>query len=229
MPKQIIRLEDTVDIHDGIENIELCIITNKYGKFLSYNLSSFNDGYECLSYQVDITKLIESKDYDVFVDIGAYIGFFSVIASNFCKKVITYEANPWFFGLTLDNMKFLPNVECRYCWVSNNGDIPIIGTSFQMVGNTTDPNYKKYNVPVVTIDDELIPLKDEKMLIKMDIEGSEEKALQGASEIIKQSNIHWFIDVHEPNIKVENIMNFFQDREIIRIADTLTIKGKKGD
>jgi len=204
--------------------LELAFITNKYGKFLSYNMPRLNEAYECLSYQYPIKNIIENGDYEVFIDVGAYVGYFSIMASHFCKEVIAYEAQPLFYGFLLNNTRTLSNIECKYNWVSNKGDIPKMAHPF-LLANVHSGT--EYNVKVVTLDDELLHLKDKKVLIKMDIEGNELKALKGSLEILKCKNIHWFIDVHMgalTGLEMEDLLPFFEGRDVIKTIQTLEVK-----
>ena len=207
--------------------LEWAFITNEYSTFISYNVPYMNTAYEEITYQPAITDMIKKNNYDIFVDVGAYIGYFSIIASHFCKEVIAYEAQPFFYGILLNNTKFMSNVKCKYCWISNLEDVSRLMHPLMMVNS-----YKGdvYNIPVVSLDTELLHLKDEKILIKMDIEGNELNALRGSSEILKHPNIHWFIDVHiseeTTKLKMEDILSFFEDREVIQRDDMLEVRGE---
>lgn len=150
-------------------------------------------------------------EYEIFVDLGAYIGYFSIIASKYCKKVIAYEAAPLFYGLLLHNTKFKDNVECKYAFVGNEDSIPKINkTIFRMADVRC---VEEYNIPVVTLDNELLKYKDKKMLIKMDIEGGEKNALLGAKELLKYDNIHWHVDIHPYATTEKEIFGFFKNRK----------------
>jgi len=185
-------------------------ITTSFGTFISYNEPRFNEMYYRLTYQKDIISRLLTGSYDVFVDVGSYIGYFALIEAMFAKKTIAYEANPILYGILLNNCKFHSNVECKYSYVGKRGDIPKIPTNpFQMV-DVRAPH--EYNIPVVTLDDELLKYKGKKMFIKMDIEGGEKNALLGATELLKCDNIDWQVDIHYHTNTEQEIFDFFPNK-----------------
>lgn len=196
-------------------HVDWSVITNKYGSLLSYNLPVLHKTYATLQYQSYITQMLESKEYDIFIDVGAFVGLFSQIASHNCIYVCAYEAQPFFFGILQHNMQYYKNVDCEYKYVGCKGDIPLTDGNFMGL-LTTDSNEREYNIEVVSLDDEFSPPKDMKMLIKMDIEGNELRALEGAKELIKNKNVHWIIDNH-PNrgVEIEDVKKYFKDRKQI--------------
>lgn len=207
-----------------IEKVEwnpLCewvYIVNKYGKMLTFDAPIFYNAKSILEYQPNISEKLESGNYDTFLDVGAFHGYFSVIASNFCKVVKTYEANPFYFGIVLDNMKCLFNVECNYAFVGSEASKPCAPTSHDHL--VVYRGVDKYNVPVVKLDDEL-QVVSEKVLIKLDVEGNEIDVLKGAKELCKNPNVHWCIDVHTQydHVSHEIIRSFFDEKRNIIVFD----------
>ena len=197
---------------------EWAMITNRYGKLLSYTLPRFNQAYASLKYQGYITKLLESKAYDVFIDLGASIGLFSQVASHYCHSVESYEAHPLFYGILLSNMAYFNNVNCNYKFVSNKEDIPLLDAEnvIRPIGIKQFDTKKRYNIEVVELDDEIIGIyEDLNVLIKMDVEGSEVNVLNTSKEILKCPNIHWVIDIHDQHgIDIEEVAGFFKGRAL---------------
>lgn len=180
--------------------------TNKYGSLLviapkkSLILAKAIPMYTRMTWEPYNVKLIEEGKYDIYVDVGAAVGYFTRIAGHHCKKVIAYEANPFRFGLLLTNTRDLFNVDCRYKYVTySKKDIPKMAGAFDMIGLAgTTKCVNDYNIECVTLDEELLDLitPDDKVLIKMDVQGNDLKVLDGAKELIKNKNVHWSIDVH---------------------------------
>ena len=201
---------------------EWAMITNKYGELLSYNLPAYNKLYANCKYQGYIVDMLETKKYDIFLDVGAFVGLFSQVAAHNCTYVCAYEAQPFFFGILLNNMKFYSNVECEYAYVSCKGDIPMIGSNFMGL-LTVDTKEKKYHIDVVSLDEEWTHNWDYHnelmMLIKLDVEGNELNVLDGSKELIQNKNVHWIIDIHPPRgVELEVVKNYFNGRKITQIG-----------
>ncbi len=199
------------------DNAEWAMITNKYGKLLSYNLPRYNDSYGSCKYQGYITEMLESKKYEVFIDVGAFIGLFSLIASHNCRRVMAYEAHPFYFGILLLNMRFLWNVKCNYKYVTNDcDDTPKIDS--QIKGLVLVDSEIPYNIKTVILDREL-GIGRRKSLIKLDVEGNELKVLEGSRRLLYIDNVHWIIDVHiNRGITSEQVLKYFPNRKITMIS-----------
>lgn len=207
-------------------HVEWAVIKNKYGELLSYNLPVYNKLYANCKYQGYIIDMLETKKYDIFIDVGAFTGLFSQVAAHNCKYVCAYEAQPLFFGVLLNNMKYYNNVNCKYGYVSCRDDIPMIDDNFMGL-LTIDSREKEYNARLIVLDEEWKLSKEIPMLIKLDVEGNELKVLDGARELIKNPNVHWIIDVHPPR-RVENkdVEKYFKNRKITQIGlKVLKIEG----
>lgn len=199
------------------DNAEWAIVENKYGKLLSYNLERYHNGYMNLSYQGYITEMLESGKYEIFIDVGAYIGLFSQIASYHCQKVVAYEAHPFYYGILLFNMRYFHNVDCRYKFVSVEGEIPKIDDDVK--GLVVFDEGISYNIEVVSLDTESGCGIHFSTLIKLDVEGSEIDVLEGSKKLLKNSNIHWIIDVHtNRGIVPQDVLEYFPNRKITMIS-----------
>lgn len=200
-------------------HVNWALITNKYGKLLSYNLPAYNRTYASCKYQPYIIQMLETKKYDMFLDVGAYIGLFSQVASHNCRFVYAYEAHPFFYGVLLYNMKFYKNVICKYGYISNKGDTPKIDKDNFMQMVVIDNDTIPYSVDVLTLDEEWDIHNSTKVLVKLDVEGNELNVLKGAKKMLKNSNVHWIIDVHPPRgVEVDDVKEFFKNRQITLIG-----------
>ncbi len=191
-------------------------IKTEYGEQIIYEPEVFAKAFANNSYQNQIKKLLETKKYDVFLDVGAAWGHFTIIGSKLCKKVIAFEPQPFRYGFLLYNCRHLFNVDCRYEFVTSNGEIPTMGGLEEMCESRHD---QPYNVKTITLDDLNIK-PDEKVLVKLDVEGSELKVLKGCPNLIANPNVDWIIDVHHHQKLTSNEVkdffkkknNFVQDR-----------------
>jgi len=187
------------------------IIDTDYGTQLIYEPLQFAEAFANNSYQCQIKDLLETGKYDVFLDVGAAWGHFAIIASKHCKRVIAFEPQPMRFGIMLYNCRHLFNIDCRYEFVSNKGEKPTMGRIEEMCELR---HYRPYNVPVITLDD--LDIKpDEKVLVKLDVEGSELKVLKGCPNLIANPNVDWFVDIHMIHgISEESVFSFFKHKKI---------------
>ena len=197
-------------------HVEWAYIENKYGKLLSYNLPRYNIMYASCKYQKSITEMIENGNYDLFLDVGAYVGLFSQIAAHHCKEVIAYEAHPFYYGVLLTNMRFYDNVKCLYKFISCEGDTPKMDEDIR--GLVTERSLLPYNIEVSTLDHEYSLIWESlnyKILIKLDVEGSELKLLEASEYVLSKPNVHWHIDVHtQHGISMEKVLEYFPNRKI---------------
>ena len=138
-------------------------------------------------------KLIESGKYDLLVDAGAASGVYTIVGAKHCKKVLAYEASPIRFFCLATNLAHHFNVELHYAYVSFKGDTPKWAANFDMVKGF---HPKPYNIPVVTLDEAVAPYIDQKIFMKIDVEGNELKVLKGAKTLIDMPNVHWYIECH---------------------------------
>lgn len=132
------------------------------------------------------------KDADIFVDVGANIGFYTCIARSMGKQAIAIEPMPdnlWWLFMNLkangwENTEVFPLVVG-----SKPGMIEIYGAS---TGATTvegwagQPKAMKRFVPSSTLD-KLVEdrIQGKKALIKVDVEGGELSVLEGSLQILK--------------------------------------------
>jgi FkbM family methyltransferase len=126
---------------------------------------------------------------DVVVDVGANIGYFTLLASNCVGgsgKVVAIEASPKVFGLLSENIALNRKSNIRAVNVAAGyarGELPLFSSSEDNIGHTSTVPHAG-NVQSGTV--QALPLQeilteDEKRrvrLIKIDIEGAERPVLQ---------------------------------------------------
>lgn len=185
-------------------------ITTEYGEQIIYEPKIFAELFSDNTYQHPIKDLIETGKYDVFLDVGSAWGHFSIIASKHCKKVIAFEPHPMRYGFLLYNCRHLFNIDCRYEFVTCKGEKATMGKLQEMCELK---HQKLYNIKTITLDDLQIN-PNEKVLIKLDVEGSELKVLRGSSNLIANPNVDWIIDIHHnQGIKRDDVFKFFKHKK----------------
>jgi FkbM family methyltransferase len=166
------------------------------GKFCKQLFIDYN--YDVLTEMIGYQKHYIPKKGDVIVDVGAYIGEFTVYASKLVGdkgKVICIEPDKGNIKLLKKNIKLnnlknvvlieagLWNKDCNLSFKVNAA-----GSKF----DSSDNLIKK--VRAVRLDTLFKELNLSKVnMIKMDIEGAEIEALEGCKKIMKLNNIHFAI------------------------------------
>ena len=69
-------------------------------KFNNVKYSSLTDFYFNQNLEIETFKLLKHSNYDTFIDLGAYFGYFSIYAKNKAniKNVFAYEASSYNFN-----------------------------------------------------------------------------------------------------------------------------------
>ena len=208
------------------------IIVNRYDPYLGLEISA--NGYWAKE-DINLIKMImeiKLKDAEkvVFYDVGANIGTHTLaIAKSLGEKVFvrSFEAQRMMYYMACGTIALngLFNVEIENVAVSDiNGDVIEIqlpdytksnnfgGLELIEPKRTDNMNmikYKKQNVITRTLDS-----YDEKVdFIKMDIEGMEDRALEGSKELFKRCRHTCFIEILKTDI--DYVSNFFKTRNYV--------------
>lgn len=173
-------------------------------------LKSLMDPTYCQYFDLDLLAC----NKEVFVDVGAYIGdttlnFIHSYGENSYEKIYCYEINPKTFEKLKENVKKYPHITCKQkavaekngiAWMKEN-EIEISATTLSDTG---------IEIQSVSLDEDI---KEKITLLKMDIEGGEEKALIGAKEHIKNDHPNLLISVyhnHEDIWKLFRIIDSYE-------------------
>lgn len=172
-----------------------------------------NDGY---------LRHYDLKPGDVVVDAGGYEGTFTVYAAKVVGpsgKIIVFEPDTGNYEKLLANIKLnsLDNVVAinKALWKADKklkfNDKHTAGASFFFNASASTRE-----IEAVLLDNELERLGIDKVdFIKMDVEGSEVSALQGAEKIIKKNNIqlavatYHIVNGEETSADVEELLTSF--------------------
>ena len=161
-------------------------------------------------FEPDDTKgLIESlKSGDTFIDIGAHIGYYSMIASGLVGesgKVICFEPTPSTYGLLVKNLGSKKNVKAENLAaysVQTNMEFNDYGLKYMVFNSFQKARLKDIdlvanhiNVQTTTLDNYCRLNNVKPSFIKIDAESVELHVLQGAIETIKNSKPKFMIEV----------------------------------
>lgn len=166
--------------------------------------SYYRDVYEPVHYfPEDIIRLIENE---VFIDCGAYNGdSIELFMQNLDKQnigkpecIIGFEPDAENFDKLKSNTQHLSFCECLQKGVWNKKSILHFQSGKQQGSRVAKESERTISIQLCSIDDTLAGGKA--TFIKMDIEGVELKALEGASETIKKHHPLLAISVyHKPD------------------------------
>lgn len=150
-----------------------------------------------------VKKLL--KDCDGFIDAGANLGFYSIVARKILQKsapLYAIEANPFTMEIlkkhhalnaSLENVEFL----CRAAWDTSDTSLRIVA-SLEKAGDTCARLAPK-GVEVQTIRLDALEGVDRcrSLLIKVDVEGAEFHLLKGAEGLLRSPTPPlFFISIH---------------------------------
>jgi FkbM family methyltransferase len=135
------------------------------------------------------------KKETTFFDIGANCGFYTLLAYHLMEgkgHVHAFEPTPQIVALLRKSVKKFPNIIVNQVAVSDSrGQADFYLNKFS-VGNTMDVHYvlnsflefSKISVPTISIDEYCQINKTYPDFIKIDVEGSEGKVIEGALDMI---------------------------------------------
>lgn len=173
--------------------------------------------------EIQLTKFLMAniKAGDVFFDVGAHVGFYSLLAMHLGAKVTSFEPTQQTFQLLEQNTKSHAAIKIWNKAVSHvDGEVTFYEYDTQLSENNTTnlqdehaEHVKAVIVPAVTLDNYIKTHNTIPKLIKIDVEGGELQVIKGMSELIE----------HSPTLIIEYIPNekekYLTAFEILRHKD----------
>jgi len=187
-----------------IENEGLYDLMQTLPKNKQLETIAFRGGYELLGLHPEhdvgsheYERYYKVKHGDTVIDAGAHVGIWTEIFSDAVDSdgsVVAFEPDFRALGYLVPNMYYRKNVHVVPLGLWNESDfLPFgidkhlgVSSYLNWVGNTSNPGYQLTKVD--TLDNYLKELYINKVnLIKMDVEGAEVRALEGATNILKNT------------------------------------------
>jgi FkbM family methyltransferase len=190
-------------------------------------------------WEPDLTAYIckNLKPGKAFVDVGANIGYYSLLASRLVGdkgRVISIEASPKIYSVLQDNVSlnsFASNIEAHNLAIADKSKKTSVylGPDGNLGSTTTSESlhdkfpYRNYNleaqVEAVTLDSLIETENIENLqLIKIDVEGTEREVIDGLVELIKNgpSDLEILIELtplwwSKPKPSIEEVLQPFFD------------------
>jgi len=169
-------------------------------------------------YEKELGYLLKKivKPEDVFLDLGANIGYFSLLVANNSPsvKVISFEPVAGLFqnmndNISLNNIKNISTVNAAVGEISEENELFVSAPDNLGMSSFHQPeNYsgKKEKVKVVAIDDWVKTSGLSKIdVIKLDIEGSELAALKGMKEVLQKQKPVLIVEVNPETLSMFNL------------------------
>lgn len=135
------------------------------------------------------------SSHKTFIDVGANVGYYTMMAAQSGLQTIAVEPNPVVMGLLKDSARLnrLDNIEfCDFALADKPGQVNLVVPAEHSGGAslvaTDDPRmtmleFKAHKVKVETFDRVFnIPLPNEKVLVKIDAEGAEPEIWRGMQD-----------------------------------------------
>ena len=146
------------------------------------------------AYEIDIKRFIEKEDFEVFLDIGACLGEYCIWLGKKGKKCIAFEPVSASYEMIRKNIA-LNGVE-QNVRAYNYGLGKAHSTEYFELDETNPGSNRRVDaassktekIEINALDDRISELglrPDQKILIKIDIEGMELDMLRGASNFLK--------------------------------------------
>ena len=188
-------------------------------------------------FEIDIRESIERKTYflneyekkrmdhlellskkvksEIFIDIGANIGFYSISFSNKFEKIYSFEPNKRNFQVLKKNIKTnnLNNIKIFNFGLGEKEE-ELLGISntkgelFQTSGFALSKSNIKGERVSIKKGDDLVQIKNKKITIKIDVEGFELFVLKGLEKTLKNNFCILQIEIWDKNnIETHKFLN----------------------
>lgn len=196
------NVDDLVWLFDKLEDwkskfVLLAVLEN----YFNFDFSTIKKAIEPVWKHYWDLDLLLIKERDVIVDVGAYYGdsvadFIQSFGQDSYGKFVCYEITKDVCNQLQENVKNFHNIEVRNLAVGDKNSKVFMAENMSSNSANQTAQSGNHAVKMVTLDDDL-PQKID--LIKMDIEGGEEKALLGCQRHIKTEKPNLLVSVYHNN------------------------------
>lgn len=150
----------------------------------------------------------------IFVDVGAHVGFYTVRMAKLCKHVHAIEPNPESADILRKNLELnkINNVTLHQVACGDKNEEKTLYMASECSTLYERSGRSQVNVHVRRLD-ELVSHCD---IVKIDVEGWEEKVMLGALRLVNESKPVWVIEHHEGAFYPEVVDSIGRIREIMK-------------
>lgn len=198
-----------------------------------------SDKYFEIRDDIDLMTLLADEGIDnlfqikgkIFLDVGAHIGKYSILFSDFYDKIYAFEPEPSNFEILKLNIE-LNNLQNKITPLNlavsdKNGEIEFFISKYSVthsiVKNETGKSIKVKSISLDNFFKEYKIKVEDVILIKIDVEGAEDLVLKGMMDSFNKFKGRLMIEIWENNIDSKKfIENFLKER-------SFNLKRIKGD
>ena len=204
--------DDYVKLYESLKDCKskyvLFAILNDFYNFDFVNLKNATE--YCFKHYFDLNLIPKLKE-NVFVDVGAYVGdtvldYVESYGKDSFQKIYCYEICQENIDKMKINLKNIDNIEIKRKAVSDRMGKLKFDLDNDISSNHISPG-GKIEVEGVALDEDI---KEKISMVKMDIEGSEMKALVGMKEHIKNDTPILLISVYHNNTDLVEIPKYIR-------------------
>lgn len=160
-------------------------------------------------YNFDIIKQ-HSSQKNIFIDVGANVGGFSVKMARYFRKVYAYEPQPFNFEGLKRNIELneIENVVAHNIAVGNKHQAKVSMDNFG--GGAKIKDYAG-DITMIRLDD--VFFAEGVSIIKIDTEGHEEQVIRGAFKLINEQKPLLLIETHTKEVpnQMERLEELFEE------------------
>ena len=148
-----------------------------------------------------LARLASAHRFDIFLDIGANTGFYSVMFAmkNLCPRIIAFEPDPGNYARLMTNLR-LNNLTERVevmplALGDREGEVRLYEGGSHNRGESTiavpeqTPQDKFHQVRVARLDD-LYAFSGQRLMLKIDVEGYEFEVLSGMAQTLRNNGCY---------------------------------------
>jgi len=167
------------------------------------------------------TMMLIANSDSIFVDVGAHIGFYTVRMAKICRHVHAIEPDPESIEILKRNLELngINNVTIHPVACGDVEEERTLYTASESSTLYERPDRRQVKVQVKRLDN-LVPHCN---IVKIDVEGWEEKVLLGARRLIEESKPIWIVEHHEVSFYPEATGSTERIREIMKDYKRITI------
>lgn len=208
------HLNDYVWLYNNLKDYRskklLFAIMNNWYKYDFTTLSSSHETN--YSHYFDLDLMSFGQD-EVLVDLGAYVGdtiidYLRIYGKDSYKKIYGYEITEKTFKKLTDNLSSYENIVLKNTAVLDKEGIVYIKENESDFSANTTSTEGEVSVVSTTIDNDI---KEKVTIIKMDIEGAEQKALIGCKNHIINDHPKLLLSVYHNNEDIWKIPRMIEE------------------